>query len=121
MRQIEKEMVQAIAVTVAHPRTAGGWHKGNTSVRCHHNGTVVVSLHMNEIFRRAADGNRYFTLAGWDTPTTRSRLRSCGVSLERVRGVTKAYGVELLDNRWYAISREGNAVIGDAPITYPVP
>lgn len=102
MRKIEHDMVQAVNMrTPASP--------GNTTVSVLPTpeipGTeemVSVSLHGNEIFR-AWEGFRLFTLAGWATGTTKSRLRALGVPLVTKRGVNTVYGVEIESREWYRL------------------
>ena len=65
MRKIEQSMVDAI-------RQNKGFSGGNTQVFLSLNG-FRVKLHGNLIFEKDGDTIR-FTLAGWPTPTTRSRI-----------------------------------------------
>lgn len=53
----------------------------NTAVALE-NGFAVVRLHGNAIAARNLEtGETRFTLAGWNTPTTRERLHAAGVSV----------------------------------------
>lgn len=70
MRQIEKEMVAAV-------RERRNWRKANTEV-CRGEGVTRVYLHGNAIATFYDDGTRYFSLSGWNTVTTRSRLNALG-------------------------------------------
>lgn len=79
MRVIERKMVAAI-------QSGRSMRNGNTEVRCNDDGKWCVLLHGNLI----ADGDATsfsFTLAGWNTPTTRSRVNAI------LRGLTGAQGV----------------------------
>ena len=73
MRKIEEEMVRAIA-------RGSNLHKGNTSVEVDDGvpGMCTVRLHGNMIASVPIGfGNSMqFTLAGWNTPTTRSRVNA---------------------------------------------
>ena len=74
MRQIEKEMLNAI-------RCRHNWHKDNTTVE-HRNGVAIVRLHGNHI-ATVDNANQVYicelTLRHWPTPTTKSRLRALNV------------------------------------------
>lgn len=84
-RKVEQEMLKAIRL-----RTSA--ELGNTTVQVNEEGTVTVSLHGNQIAKLYKSGMLNISLAGWDTPTTRSRLRAIlseqGHSLSHVGGVT---------------------------------
>ena len=73
MRQIEKDMVDALFAGKA-------WRGKNTEVRPTDYGNRVVSLHGNQIasldLTDADNPVLNMTLAGWNTPTTRSRLNA---------------------------------------------
>ena len=79
MRQIEKQMLAAV-------KERRNWRSGNTEVTvrtdiygCNH---IEVRLHDNLIFKQNdAEDSAEFTLAGWNTPTTRSRLRALGIKV----------------------------------------
>ena len=84
MRKIEERMVSAIL----HCRC---WCEANTAVFCdglsHH---FAVKLHGNQIAEGQTGMGAGFTvthatLCGWDTPTTRSRLRALGVDVPALR------------------------------------
>ena len=104
MRKIEKEMCNAV-------KAQRNFCVSNTQVICsraNNGGTKVkVYLHGNLIYEEYEnlDGayERYFTLAGWDTPTTRNRLRALGVG---VRHINKrpVYNGQVIDkNKWYEV------------------
>lgn len=69
MRKIERDMIRAIQQCI-------NWRNGNTSVVMGHAGAFVVSLHGNVIASNSATEGFRFTLAGWPTPTTRSRVNA---------------------------------------------
>lgn len=73
MRAIEQKMCEAVCF-------GENMCMNNTRVE-NRDGEITVYLHGNAIYR-VVDGVRYFSLAGWNTPTTRSRLNAlrCNVS-----------------------------------------
>lgn len=84
MRKIEQEMVAAFraANTLFTRGLARSWKNGNTEVRVG-SATIAVYLHGHAIFQavypEAPSIARYrleFSLAGWNTPTTRSRINA---------------------------------------------
>lgn len=83
MRKIEEEMLSAI--------TSGlNWRKTNTEVHFNMDGHgFAVYLHHNLIARGVTENHSFqitcATLAGWDTQTTRSRLRALGVDVPQLR------------------------------------
>lgn len=92
MRQIEKAMCAAV-------KAQKNWTLSNTSV-CVENGVVKVYLHHNLIYR-VEGGRKYFRLAGWNTVTTRSRLRALGVNVS-CRNYTPQYnGEDISTYDWY--------------------
>ena len=94
MRGIDKQMSAAVAGRI-------NWGMGNTCVIINSNG-LEVRLHGLLIYQEK-DGVKYFTLAGWDTPTTRTRLRALGVDIKRVGGKTYYDGSVVDKNEWYAV------------------
>ena len=78
MRQIEMEMFNAV-------NGRYNFKSGNTQVEIFDE-DVTVSLHGNYIFC-IVDGVSYFSLAGWNTNTTRSRLNALGVEIHNKKGV----------------------------------
>lgn len=68
MKQIEKQMIAAIKA--GKSKTID-----NTEVRCNDANSVVVLLHGNMIAEKRK-GEWKFSLAGWNTQTTRSRLNA---------------------------------------------
>lgn len=67
MRKIEREMIDAV-------RERRTWHGRNTAVIAYRNG-VQVTLHGN-VIATVLPGAAEWTLAGWNTPTTRSRINA---------------------------------------------
>lgn len=95
MRKIEERMVCAV-------RNMKNFREDNTEVKKYKNVTAVY-LHGNLIFERFDDGSRFFTLAGWNTPTTRSRLNALGVKVCQ-RNFSPIYeGKEIDSNKWYEV------------------
>ena len=74
MRKIEEAMLKAI-------EERRDLVYGNTEVRVTNNGNVInVYLHGNNIYSNTY-GEKRFTLAGWNTMVTRSRLHAIGVKV----------------------------------------
>lgn len=94
MRKIEKAMCEAVQM-----RT--NWSESNTIVEVFGD-EVTVYLHGNAIYR-VVDGVKYFTLAGWNTPTTRSRLHALGVPVTQKHFAPMYNGVEIDSTRWYNV------------------
>lgn len=84
MRKIEQQMLGAIRAQLEECRYCADLPRpeklGNTYVAAErHNGGeahIVVALHGNRIAYIHQDGTVRITLAGWNTPTTRSRLNA---------------------------------------------
>ena len=94
MRKIEQRMCEAVAAS----RTM---RESNTEVEIF-GGETTVYLHGNAIYR-VLGGVKYFTLAGWDTSTTRSRLRALGVELTSKSGLRYHNGQRIEIDRWYQV------------------
>ena len=101
MRKIEYDMIAAI-------QQGKNFNSSNTMVK-HESNTCRVFLHGNEIYREVTTGNhstRQFTLSGWNTNTTKSRLRalikmtSNYSYLETKKGNVFYRGVQIKDNEW---------------------
>jgi len=94
MKQIEEIMCNAVAsgkkVSVS-----------NTLVSVE-NGVIKVYLHGNLIYTKK-NGVERFTLAGWNTTTTRSRLRALGVDVYQRNYVPMYNGKEINDCDWYTV------------------
>jgi len=70
MRAIERKMIEAI-------KAGKDWHSGNTAVHMVPDLGYIVTLHSNNIaVFRNKDRVLGITLAGWPTPTTRSRINA---------------------------------------------
>ena len=98
MRRIEMAMRAAVEARF-------NWHCSNTQVNVNDN-KVDVYLHGNLIYKKKARVAS-FTLAGWNSNTTRSRLRALGVSV-RCCDYTpqmKVDGewVDISSNEWYNV------------------
>lgn len=89
MRVIEKEMLRAI-------RQKKNWRKDNTEVRISDGGNHIrVYLHGNLIYHKCEEsGEEKFSLAGWNTPTTRSRLNALGCGVYQENWIPKRNGKE---------------------------
>lgn len=72
---------------------------GNTTVAVA-NGCVSVFLHGNCIYKKDATGKVRFTLAGWPTTTTVSRLRSLGIDVRIKNRVPVYKGKEISCCDW---------------------
>lgn len=94
MRKIEKEMLAAV-------RERRNWSSGNTSVNVVDN-VVRVHLHGNHIYSDNM-GCKSFTLAGWVSNTTISRLRALGVDVYRKDYKPMYEGREIDSAEWYNI------------------
>lgn len=66
---------------------------------------IEVRLHGNMIWRWSeAEDMAEFTLAGWNTVTTKSHLRALGVNVSG--GVTpKLNGIAIDSDKWYEIRK----------------
>lgn len=106
MRKIEKKMIAAI-------NAGNNFHGDNTSVVVGE--YVSVFLHSNLIATLFAD-RLMVTLAGWATPTTRSRIHAICVAFTKSRGVGQRKGRQYLDlpeggemeintREWYSLPR----------------
>lgn len=76
MRKIEQAMLNAV-------HNKKNWKQGNTEVRYSEGkNTSCVTLYGNFIYSYYYDtGEVIFSLCGWNTQTTRSRLNTLGVSI----------------------------------------
>ena len=98
MRNIEEEMLHAI-------HHGEGFTKGNTAVIWNESGEAFyVSLHGNTIARGETQGYDFritaVNLCGWNTVTTRSRLRALGVPVTTKNGVPYIGKNEIDENGW---------------------
>jgi len=88
MRQIEKKMLAAFKVNK-------NFKESNTEVLnlAALNGQIWVRLFGNIIAKKdIKTGLTVYSLAGWDTLTTRSRLSALGCNCQRIKGVTMRNG-----------------------------
>lgn len=105
MRKIEENMVEAV-------KKRQNWKSGNTEVtvclKPLNQIVIKVYLHGNEIYSlyEYEDGTQliYFSLAGWNTVTTRSRLRALGINITQRKSVPLFNGEEVKKNLWYWVS-----------------
>lgn len=99
MRKIEEAMCAAV-------KERRNWQSGNTRVQVKDGGNwVKVYLWDNLIYTECLeDGAKRFTLAGWNTNTTRSRLRALGVDV--CQKDYRAYYKNrfIYKNEWYRIN-----------------
>lgn len=94
MRQIEKNMVQAV-------KAGRNFRSNNTVVTVDGSG-IKVYLHGNCIYT-IFQGVARFTLAGWNTVTTRSRLNALGVDVRQKNWTPIYNGIEISTYNWYTI------------------
>lgn len=107
MRQIEKKMVAAI-------KARKNFKSGNTEVtmtRNEHLGkcTAMVYLHDNLIAKISFGPENVvaqFTLAGWNTNTTRSRLNALGVGISQCNWAPYHNCKAISSKGWYTFDYE---------------
>lgn len=100
MRKIEQDMIEAI-------RAGRDWQSGNTRVsqggprdecaRVFLHGKLIAEID------HAINGTRW-TLAGWNTPTTRSRINALARAFDWSSGVFQAKGLPYVNSH---AAREG--------------
>ena len=96
MRKIEKLMLNAV-------NNNQRFASGNTTVTIDSANNLFVYLFGNCIYK-VIDGVKYFTLAGYNTVTTRSRLNALNVDICQ-RNFTAYYnGVSINSDQWYKIN-----------------
>ena len=103
MRKVEEAMRKAVEMRV-------NWKSGNTEVKVRKDSDTIrttVYLHGNNIYEVIEDHSTGFktvgfTLSGWDTLTTRSRLRALGVDVSHVNGLPYFKGQVIDDFKWYS-------------------
>ena len=88
LRKIEKQMIEAI-------KNGKRMNAGNTSV-CVSDGVSSVLLHGNLIAELHPD-TLVVSLAGWATPTTRSRIHAICIAFTKSRGIGQRKGKQYLD------------------------
>lgn len=101
MNKIEKAMCDAV-------NAQKNWKSGNTEVRVVKKDTVTivcVYLHGNRICEvyEGEEGNTamMFSLAGWNTTTTRSRLNALGIEVRQKKGEPMWNGGRINPYGWY--------------------
>lgn len=103
MRKIEENMKAAVF-------TMKNWQQDNTQVKVYTKGgfkVLDVYLHGNKIFEGWEDGRQFFTLAGWNTVTTKSRLRALGVNIRQKNGdVILNNSITIDENKWYSVDEK---------------
>ena len=101
MRKIESAMCAAV-------KERRYWKSGNTEVNVRYDYLgmihIEVFLHGNMIWRwNEAEDITEFSLARWNTNTTRSRLNTLGVGVYQ-KNFAPMYKGEVIDkNKWYKI------------------
>ena len=95
MRAIEKRMVQAL-------QSKCNFNETNTCVEFD-NGNAYVYLFGNLIYK-VVKGQAYFTLAGWNSPTTRSRLSAIGIHVTQKDWTPYWNGQRISLNSWYKVA-----------------
>ena len=101
MRKIEEAMCQAVKL---HKY----WKSGNTEVNVRIDASgfehIEVRLHDNLIWKwNEAEDLTEFTLAGWNTNTTRNRLNALGVGVFQKDFTPYYKGEPIDDETWYVI------------------
>ena len=98
MRKIEKAMCAAV-------KERRNWQSGNTRVEVKDGGNLVkVYLWDNLIYTECLEnGVKRFTLAGWNTNTTRSRLNALGVGVTQRNWLPYYNGHEICSDAWYVV------------------
>lgn len=99
MSKIEEAMRDAV-------KARTNWQSGNTSVVVSDGGNwVKVMLHGNLIYADSQEsGECMFTLAGWNTNVTRSRLRALGIDVRGTMGENGqpyCQGKAINAKKWY--------------------
>lgn len=117
MRKIDKAMCAAVK---AHQYFKSGNTEVNVRLDMCGNEHIEVRLHGNIIWRWSeAEDMTEFTLAGWNTPVTRSRLHALGVDVygrccsgfhgDPAEHWPMCDGMEIDPHKWYEI-RNGKIV-----------
>lgn len=79
---------------------------GNTEVKMYGD-TCVVYLHGNAIWQQNGWQRKRnhceFSLAGWNTATTRSRLRALGVDVTTKNFIPMYKGNQISETKWYSV------------------
>lgn len=72
------------------------------TVVSHYKNDCFVYLHGNLIYKME-NGRESFTLAGWNTNTTRSRLNALGVNVYNKNYTPYYNGAPISENKWYNV------------------
>ena len=103
---------------------AGVYSCDNTIVRVAPDGAKVVELFGNKILYINCHGNLFFTLAGYNTQTTRARLNAIldGIGITSRGGVPYLIGrgfdsVKLEAGAWYKVYNYTDGTIDIAKVT----
>lgn len=95
MKEIEKKMVAAV-------RNGKNFKGNNTEVEAQPNGSTYVYLFGNCIYKRE-NGKSYFTLCGWNSVTTRSRLNALGVNVTSKNFTPYYNGKPISESGWIEV------------------
>ena len=105
----------------------GVYCNDNTVVRVAPDGARIVELFGNKIFYINARGNLFFTLAGWNTTTTRARLNAIlhyyfNIGISSRGGVAFLWGrtfadVQLEAGAWYKVYNYTDGAIDIVKVT----
>lgn len=87
MKKIEEKMVEAVDAGIS-------WARSNTKVVSEFGRRMKVYLFGNCIMKQSYNGVRYYSCAGWNTVTTRSRLRALGCNVSCRGGILYRDGKE---------------------------
>lgn len=103
MKKIDSWTVEAIK-----NNGAGVYSCDNTVVRIAPDGARIVELFGNKIFYINARGVVFFTLAGWNTATTRARLNALlhdyfNIGISSRGGVAYVNDTPIEDGAWYIV------------------
>lgn len=102
MRKIENDMVRAV-------EARKNWAVSNTAVVVDKdNGTITVKLHGNPIYIHTITGKHYVTCAGWNSNTTRSRLRALGFYVVSKDFTPHLNGAPVDSDSWYVFRHKGD-------------
>lgn len=82
----------------------------NTEVKVLPTGEVELRLWGNLIALRNYN-KIYFRLAGWNTVTTRERLKAIGIDITTRQGVIYYKGQPISDNCWYELMKGDDVIL----------
>jgi hypothetical protein len=112
MRVIEKQMIEAIQTIRKNKASSNKWASGNTEVVRKLYSPIEVRLHGN-LIACLYDNELKITLAGWNTPTTRSRLNALIKEFGTMHGISTSKGQATL----YRSEPDNARVVVVQPIT----